>query len=832
MAQSAGGGPTISQRISLEGGDEIKLQLTELGTAGEKAFQQIQTASDASGSRLGGFSSIISHVRGSITNVATSFTPVVHGFGELHESVNKFGESLTNVGEHVFPHFKEVVALGAAAGVAGLAEFVISGARAADELGKMAVATGVSISGFQDLRNVAIQSGVEAEKFTAGLFRFAGNVNKAADEQLSTFRDIGKQLYGDIQANGVAVLRGTQQAATGAADIVIRGGKAAHQSLITVAGQVAKTGEASKHVHEQTLQFATLLSTLLGQSGAEVHKTAVGIQQDLERTASGTGAAALKMREEMRKIGINFLPQTVGEALDATVQTFQSKLAGLVNLWKTEGGKIVPIGTEAAFRSLADSMHHLGNAGQVAEIVRQNFGRGMQGMVPVLMKGSEGIDDLATEFAKLGIKIGIADTEIGEHLIESVKRLEINMENARTIIAVALAPALQPFIEELTKLVTENAEIIRDWARRISNDVKPALMEFAHWLGGATKEAEIQSPVVRTLVSTWNGLKSAAVVLSSAIIGIASALDYVAVVVNRVFGTEFDGTSILAVLAVGKITGAFGLLTAAANVFLDTLGLIARIGTFFIKMAADAGLIRIAITGISAAFTGVPGAITGVGSAFAAMVVPILAAIGPVGWIVIGVAAAIAALITWQGAWGTLADYFSNVFSNMYGTLKAFIELINSAIEALARFVGAKADSNPFASGSGMASGGPIAGPGGIDRVPIWATAGEWVMRTAAVAKYGMGMMDAINSLRFPVIPSLASASISSMPPPSLQYAAGGPVMPTYVHENSAAVHLHIGGESFPMQTDQMTAGRLVSAATRAAALSTGAKPGWYGGGR
>lgn len=49
------------------------------------------------------------------------------------------------------------------------------------------------------------------------------------------------------------------------------------------------------------------------------------------------------------------------------------------------------------------------------------------------------------------------------------------------------------------------------------------------------------------------------------------------------------------------------------------------------------------------------------------------------------------------------------------------------------------------------AGGGPIVGPGGptSDRVPIWASNGEFMMRSAAVDRYGMGFMHAVNAGRF-----------------------------------------------------------------------------------
>lgn len=49
------------------------------------------------------------------------------------------------------------------------------------------------------------------------------------------------------------------------------------------------------------------------------------------------------------------------------------------------------------------------------------------------------------------------------------------------------------------------------------------------------------------------------------------------------------------------------------------------------------------------------------------------------------------------------------------------------------------------------ASGGPITGPGGprSDDVPIWASNGEFMMKAAAVEKYGMGFMHAVNAGKF-----------------------------------------------------------------------------------
>jgi hypothetical protein len=97
-------------------------------------------------------------------------------------------------------------------------------------------------------------------------------------------------------------------------------------------------------------------------------------------------------------------------------------------------------------------------------------------------------------------------------------------------------------------------------------------------------------------------------------------------------------------------------------------------------------------------------------------------------------------------------------------------------------------------------------------------------MRTAAVAKYGSGLMHMINSLQFPVIPSLGSAN--AMPPPSLKYAGGGPV-PALGGEDRVSVDLTHNGRIFPVLARSKIANALVDHAREMAATSAGPAPDW-----
>ena len=91
---------------------------------------------------------------------------------------------------------------------------------------------------------------------------------------------------------------------------------------------------------------------------------------------------------------------------------------------------------------------------------------------------------------------------------------------------------------------------------------------------------------------------------------------------------------------------------------------------------------------------------------------------------------------------------------------------------------------------AGRAKGGPITGSGGpeADNVPIWASAGEYMMRASAVNKYGAKFMDAVNAgkfaaggpitLRLPSNSSLASVLNSTASGMASKMTPSGPAAP------------------------------------------------------
>ncbi|MGN6469645.1 MAG: hypothetical protein ACTHLC_08695, partial [Rhizobiaceae bacterium] len=67
---------TLSQRIALDGGQDIKKELEALGSAGEKVFKQLQRAADQLKGPPAGFEARLKAIQAQFKSIAADFTAV------------------------------------------------------------------------------------------------------------------------------------------------------------------------------------------------------------------------------------------------------------------------------------------------------------------------------------------------------------------------------------------------------------------------------------------------------------------------------------------------------------------------------------------------------------------------------------------------------------------------------------------------------------------------------------------------------------------------------------------------------------------------------------
>lgn len=186
----------------------------------------------------------------------------------------------------------------------------------------------------------------------------------------------------------------------------------------------------------------------------------------------------------------------------------------------------------------------------------------------------------------------------------------------------------------------------------------------------------------------------------------------------------------------------------------------------------------------------------------------------------------------------TGVDAATGVSSAIDGTTSSITTLTSQVAKAISSFRELKqsmADTGTAPSGGdaapGFSGGGSVrgAGTGTSDSILSRLSNGEFVMRTAAVRKFGVGFMQRLNSLQMPqfnaggLVSSLTSG-MSMSPAIAMATPAGG------VGITGRPFNLNIGGESFEgLIAPADVAERLTKYALGRQVRSAGRKPNWYG---
>ncbi len=198
-------------------------------------------------------------------------------------------------------------------------------------------------------------------------------------------------------------------------------------------------------------------------------------------------------------------------------------------------------------------------------------------------------------------------------------------------------------------------------------------------------------------------------------------------------------------------------------------------------------------------------------------------------------------------AWDGVSQIISNSVGTILSSLRGFVDtaisvlggLLNRALAIASRI--ASAIQSAFSSstpveGSTMdgfappelATGGYIRGRGTSTSDSILArlSNGEFVMRAAAVRKFGPSFFAALNSLRLPQFATGGLVQAMAMPQmslsPSFELPGSGPSL--------RPLAVTIGGETFQMMAPEDTAQSLMRFATVKQIRSNGRKPSWHGG--
>lgn len=437
----------------------------------------------------------------------------------------------------------------------------------------------------------------------------------------------------------------------------------------------------------------------------------------------------------------------------------------------------------------------------------------------------------------------------GTQLTGSLIQLGNQAKSVSNQLRDAFGPVLADLVDKIIDLINREmpsiTALINSSAKALGDLVKqsgPSITQLISFLGDLGKQTV---SVFQTIIIP--GFKA-----------FLAILDQIATFINNTFGTNISGTFLLVIAILGVLTGAFTALFSIVGIIVGVFTTLAAVfgGPIAIAIVAVTALLitlyeavdwKALGTAISNAFTTLKtagsDAITAVEAAFTAFgtfIAGVWTGIGTTAqalWdalkqgytdFITGVqAAATAVTDAFNNAWTSI----SSAASAMYDTVKGYFDTLVSAAQSLLGIQSQASSNSQDSSSANTAAfnaGGHVRGPGGStsDSIPAMLSNGEFVMRTRAVAKYGLGVMRALNNGALKLqAPAFANGGLVQAMPIQ-RFASGGAVA-----KANRVLNLTVGGETFQgLQMPEAVADRMTKFAVAKQVSSGGRKPAWFGG--
>lgn len=289
----------IRQRISLDGGEEVRRQLQQLGKAGEDAIRAMDRAVNASTG---------------LAKAGAALTPAVAAMDRLNAGARAVGNSVGLLASTVFPAFGSSGQLAVAGVVLGFANLVAGAARAIIELDNLSKVSGFSIETLDGLKDV-FKAIVDRDDINKSVVKFADELAKARLEAGKTANEVVK---------GVTIMRGSldklsQQTGDGGVEVFHGIGR-----------QVRDTSDAFKALNIDVSKFpktaagseAALIAFSKGLSGTKdkTEQARIGVEM-FGRQWAIMGAAFLDLDKTLPaaklqnlKSGLGLTPKNIADA--------------------------------------------------------------------------------------------------------------------------------------------------------------------------------------------------------------------------------------------------------------------------------------------------------------------------------------------------------------------------------------------------------------------------------------------------------------------------------------------------------------------------------------
>jgi hypothetical protein len=636
-------GKTISQRITLEGSEDIRKQLEALGKAGEQSFKQIQDAAKKPITDP----AQIDKTKQAIDQLVTAGTNLGQQFDALTGSAQRFGTAGAQAADQVTTGLKESAAIaGAVAGIfqaattkligmvsqlrAALAPSALREAavKAGTEISDQAGKIGASIPEMLAFRKALESSSLSADDFVKSGEKIAkmvagaqGGVARLSDTVTETVSKFGDATVKILRFND----RTTQ--ATGAAS--------------QMASELVKLGVPLEVIARgNTLEVMKSLAAAIGRMPDELQRAAAGTKFFGENwkemvkvlTAGEFGKAArdltadqVKAAKELKDAwddlgkAVSSLKANIGANLLGTGTTkFFTDMVDRVRALVQEWGKLSALKKPAFLAELGDSPAEFLFKTLIA-LGEQLSSLWNDVLVPAGQKLVEIFGAIAKNFE------GISGSQVAAFFITAAAAA-VGLSLALGAIQLILAPLLALFSPFGAVLLVAAAAAVRFWGALAAGAQRAAALipsslaliqaairslfagnfakAWAQLAEGAsaafatlTQAAlRAQGPIgaiARGLQRIATDFPAAVRLIVAALVGLGVAATGVADIINKIFGTQLTGTDIALIAIVLQLTGGLAALAAAATIVGAAIGAL---------VALFGGPLTIAILAVIAAF--------------------------------------------------------------------------------------------------------------------------------------------------------------------------------------------------------------------------------------
>lgn len=470
------------------------------------------------------------------------------------------------------------------------------------------------------------------------------------------------------------------------------------------------------------------------------------------------------------------------------------------------GGNVRPV--EAIITDLIGSFSKMKDGAEKTALAMAIFGRSGAQIIPLLNTTKEEMQALLDQADRLGLGFTKAEFLIGQNFNDTLNATGRAFKALSDHIGLIFAPALTAALQAIQDFVARNREAIVGFVQGVV-DAFAALPA-----GVQTSIAVIAGALAAVLFVLGPILIALGVfvqVIGFAIGGLGSLIG-----VLGAFGTAIS-TVIEVVGGVALGMGSWVIIIAALVIAIGALAVVVVRNWTQIRASILSALS--AVIGAIGAWVGnMTDAAKGVVGVFRSAVASLVRLFGDI----IGAASRTASAIAapFVDAFNTILDTAKSVVADV---LRFFAKIIEQASKAARAIVGVGGSGN--ASVPKLATGGPIDGPGTSTSDSIWmrASRGEFMMKTQAVRKYGVGFMSRLNAMQ---VPRFAMGGLVASAP-GISF-SGTPVAQDVDTGPRNTIELHIGGETFRLMASDDVAASLQSFSAGQRVVSTG-KPAHWG---